>query len=135
MLGVRVPPGLPTISPVAAVPSRRLLRKGGSKRRQNGRMKMAKTAESTASDKPVKTGKPGKAPAAPKPSMFQRIGTYFRDVRAEMTRVVWPTRAEVLNSSVVVVTTLAFFILFITIVDYVVVIPLITAISKISIGG
>jgi preprotein translocase subunit SecE len=100
-------------------------------------MKMAKatTADSTASDKPVKTGKPGKAPAAPAPSFFQKVGTYFRDVRAEMTRVVWPTRPEVLNSSVVVITTLAFFILFITIVDYVVVIPLITAISKIHIGG
>jgi preprotein translocase subunit SecE len=112
-----------------------LLRKGGSKRRQNGRMKMAKTAENAASDKPVKTGKPGKAAPAPKPSFFARIGTYFRDVRAEMTRVVWPTRPEVLNSSVVVVTTLAFFIIFITLIDYVVVIPFITAISKIHIGG
>ena len=52
-----------------------------------------------------------------------------------MTRVVWPNRTEVLNSSVVVITTLIFFIVFITLVDYVVVIPLVNAIAKIRIGG
>jgi len=123
--------------PVAAVPPRRLLRKGGCSSRQNGRMKMAKatTADSTASDKPVKTGKPGRPAAPAKPGVFNRISTYFRDVRAEMTRVVWPSRPEVLNSSVVVITTLIFFIVFITLVDYVVVIPLVNAIAKIRIGG
>ena len=97
-------------------------------------MKMAKATavEGTTSDKPVKTGKPGKAAPTAKPGVFARVGTYFRDVRAEMTRVVWPTRTEVLNSSVVVVTTLIFFILFITIIDYVFVIPLISAIAKIG---
>ena len=100
-------------------------------------MKMAKatTADTTADSKVVKTGKPGKGVVAPTPSRIDRIGTYFRDVRAEMTRVVWPTRTEVLNSSVVVVTTLIFFILFITLVDYVMVVPLISAIAKIKIGG
>jgi preprotein translocase subunit SecE len=99
---------------------------------QNGRMKMAKatTADSTGADKPVKAGKPGKAAPTGSPSTFARIGTYFRDVRAEMNRVVWPTRPEVLNSSVVVVTTLIFFVVFITFVDYVVVIPLLRLVSK-----
>ena len=95
-------------------------------------MAKATTVEGATSDRVVKTGKPGKAAPAPKPSVFQRIGTYFRDVRAEMNRVVWPTRPEVLNSSVVVVTTLIFFILFITIIDYVFVIPFITFIAKIG---
>jgi len=81
----------------------------------------ADTALAGKTDKPVKTGKPGKAPAAEKPNFFARMMTYFRDVRAEMKRVVWPTRPEVLNSSVVVVTTLLFFILFITLVDQVVI--------------
>ena len=100
-------------------------------------MKMAKatTADSTSSDKPVKTGKPGKPIAPAKPGVFAKVSTYFRDVRAEMTRVVWPSRPEVLNSSVVVITTLIFFIIFITLVDYVVVIPLVNAIAKIRIGG
>ena len=98
-------------------------------------MAKATTADSTASDKPVKTGKPGKPAAPAKPGVFNRITTYFRDVRAEMTRVVWPSRPEVLNSSVVVITTLIFFIVFITLVDYVVVNPLVNAIARIRIGG
>ena len=98
-------------------------------------MAKATTDDTKGSDKPVKTGKPGKPTATAKPGFFDRLLQYFRDVRAEMTRVVWPTRTEVLNSSVVVITTLLFFILFITIVDYVVVIPLIGVISKIHIGG
>ncbi|MBA4370547.1 MAG: preprotein translocase subunit SecE [Coriobacteriaceae bacterium] len=44
--------------------------------------------------------------AASKPNMIQRFIRYLGDVRAEMRRVVWPTRKEVLNSSVIVVTTL-----------------------------
>ena len=91
-------------------------------------MAKATTADSGAldgkmskSEKSVKTGKPGKAPTADKPNAFARLMTYFRDVRAEMTRVVWPTRSEVLNSSVVVVTTLIFFIAFITLTDLIVV--------------
>jgi len=91
-------------------------------------MAKATTADSGAldgklskSDKSVKTGKPGKAPVAEKPNFFQRLMAYFRDVRAEMKRVVWPTRGEVLNSSVVVITTLIFFIFFITIVDQIVI--------------
>ena len=90
------------------------------------------TTDSTATEKVAKTGKPGKAAVAAKPSLLARIGQYFRDVRAEMGRVVWPTRSEVLNSSVVVVTALVFFIVFIAIVDYVVVIPLLSFVSKIG---
>ena len=84
-------------------------------------MAKANTADVVvAKDKPVKTGKPGKPAAQDKPNAFQRLMGYFRDVRAEMTRVVWPTRSEVLNSSVVVVTTLLFFILFIAATDFIV---------------
>jgi preprotein translocase subunit SecE len=95
---------------------------------------MAKATES-ATEKPVKSGKPAKAVSADKPGIFARLGNYFRDVRAEMTRVVWPSRPEVVNSSVVVVVTLLFFITFILIMDYIIVLPLIKAISSIRIGG
>jgi preprotein translocase subunit SecE len=95
-------------------------------------MAKATTGDSTATDKVAKTGKPGKAAPAGKPSFFARVSQYLRDVRAEMGRVVWPSRPEVLNSSVVVVTALIFFILFIAIVDYVVVIPLLGFVSKIG---
>jgi preprotein translocase subunit SecE len=34
--------------------------------------------------------------------MFERTGGFLRDVRAELRRVAWPTRAETINSSIVV---------------------------------
>jgi preprotein translocase subunit SecE len=54
---------------------------------------------------------------AAKPSIFARFGTYLKNVRTELRRVVWPSRKEVLNSSVIVVVTLVFFILFTMVID------------------
>jgi len=54
---------------------------------------------------------------ATKPSVFKRIGKYLTDVRNEMKRVVWPHKQEVVNSSLVVIATLLFFIAFTFIVD------------------
>ena len=83
--------------------------------------KSAKQAKPGKTDKLGKTGKAGKAGKPGKPSLFARLSGYFRDVRSEMKRVVWPTRSEVLNSSLVVIATLVFFILFIAVTDFVVV--------------
>ena len=55
--------------------------------------------------------------AAKKPSIFARIMKYFSDVRTELRRVVWPSRSEVVNSSIIVVVTLIFFILFTLVID------------------
>lgn len=55
--------------------------------------------------------------SAAKPGIFKRIGKYFKDVRAELRRVVWPTRQEVLSSSIIVVATLIFFVFFTLIID------------------
>jgi len=61
-----------------------------------------------------------KTAGASKPNVFQRMGKYFTDVRAEMRRVVWPSRTEVINSSVVVIVTLLFFTLFTFVTDQIV---------------
>ncbi len=58
-----------------------------------------------------------KATNAPRPNVFSRMVTYVGDVRTELKRVVWPTRNEVLNSSLVVIVTLGFFALFTFLVD------------------
>jgi preprotein translocase subunit SecE len=50
---------------------------------------------------------------AAKPSAFKRLARYFNDVKAEMRRVVWPSRTEIINSSWIVVVTLAIFIVLI----------------------
>jgi preprotein translocase subunit SecE len=58
-----------------------------------------------------------KATAAPKPNIIMRFVGYLGDVRRELKRVVWPSRNEVINSSLVVMVTLAFFVLFTFVVD------------------
>jgi preprotein translocase subunit SecE len=81
---------------------------------------MAKATSADTAKKDVKTAKAGKSSQAAKPNVFARLGQYFKDVRAEMRRVVWPQRPEVLNSSVVVIVTLLFFVAFTFVVDSVV---------------
>lgn len=70
--------------------------------------------------KPAKTPKASKPAKAEKPNIFARLTQYFRDVRGEMKRVVWPTRPEVINSSIVVIVTLLFFTFLILLLDSVV---------------
>jgi preprotein translocase subunit SecE len=54
---------------------------------------------------------------AKRPNIIARFMKYIKDVRVEMKRVVWPHRAEVINSSVVVILTLLFFVAFTFIID------------------
>jgi len=54
---------------------------------------------------------------AAKPNLWQRTVRYFNDVKAEMRRVVWPNRTEVINSSWIVVVTLIVFIVLIFFFD------------------
>lgn len=56
---------------------------------------------------------------AAKPNAWQRMMRYFNDVKAEMRRVVWPTRTEIINSSWIVVVTLIVFIVLIAGFDYI----------------
>lgn len=57
------------------------------------------------------------AGAPAKPSVITRLSGYFSGVKTELKRVVWPSRTEVINSSIVVIITLVFFALFAFVVD------------------
>jgi preprotein translocase subunit SecE len=59
----------------------------------------------------------GKSSAAGKPNAFVRLRRYISDVRAEMKRVVWPSRKEIVNSSGIVIVTLIIFIIMISLYD------------------
>ncbi len=72
-----------------------------------------------------------KATNAPKLNIFARFVGYIGDVRGEMKRVVWPSRSEIINSSLVVMATLAFFIFFTFTVDSIV-FYLVTLIGRIG---
>ncbi len=63
----------------------------------------------------------------PKKKRFQ----FFRDVRAEMKRVTWPTKQDVLRWSGVVVVALLFFGIYVALLDNAIVTPILVAISGI----
>ena len=46
-----------------------------------------------------KTSAPAKSK---KDGLFKRIGKYFKDVKGEFKKVVWPTRKQVINNTIVV---------------------------------
>ena len=52
-----------------------------------------------------------------KPSVLQSISDYIKDVRVEMTKVSWPPRAELRESTLVVIIMVFLMAVFIGIVD------------------
>lgn len=69
---------------------------------------------------------------ASKPSIIARFTTYLKDVRTELRRVVWPSRAEVISSSAIVIVTLLFFIVFTLVIDSISSYLLIDVLAKIG---
>ena len=61
----------------------------------------------------------------PKKSRFQ----FFKDVKAEMKRVTWPSRTDVIRWSGVVVGALVFFGVYVALLDNVIVTPALVALS------
>ena len=48
---------------------------------------------------------------------FDRIGTFWRDVRAELRRVTWPTVKEVQNTTIITIIAVIFFAAYLWAVD------------------
>lgn len=82
--------------------------------------KPTKAVEKKKEAKPAKgaNGKPAK------PGMWTRFKNYVKAVRTEMQRVVWPTRPELINASLIVIGAIVFFGVFIAIIDNVIILPL-----------
>jgi preprotein translocase subunit SecE len=57
------------------------------------------TADSSGSGKP---GKSGKSKKKSKPNIFARISRFIREVIAELRKVIWPTRRELITYTGVV---------------------------------
>lgn len=53
------------------------------------------------------------------PSMPERIQRYFREIRTELGRVEWPSRAELVAMTIVVVVVLLVMALYLGFVDFV----------------
>ncbi len=78
-----------------------------------------KAPEKAKSPKAVAKSDPNK-----KPSLWRRFVNYCKEVKGEMQRVVWPTRPELVNASLIVVGALVFFGVGIAIIDNIIIIPL-----------
>ncbi|WP_456035540.1 preprotein translocase subunit SecE [Senegalimassilia anaerobia] len=89
--------------------------------------KFSQTADSAKDAKQSKAveKKAEKKAAKPKKKRFQ----FLRDVKAEMKRVTWPSRQDVLRWSVVVVAALLFFGIYVAVLDNGIITPLLFLIS------
>lgn len=72
---------------------------------------MAKEAAKNAAAKPSKDKKP---------SLAKRFTRYFKDLRSEIKKVVWPTKKQVKNHTIVVLVFMAMTAVFIWLVDFVI---------------
>ena len=88
-------------------------------------IKKEEKAEAKAAAAAAKEAAKAKEKEKPKKKHFQ----FFRDVRAEMKRVTWPTRQDVLQWSGVVVAALIFFGLYVFILDSGIIVPALRALS------
>ena len=57
------------------------------------------------------------AAKAATPNVFGRLTRYYNDVKAEMKRVVWPNRPEIVNMSTIVIVTLMIMIVYVFVLD------------------
>ena len=44
-----------------------------------------------------------------KKSFFARIGKFFRDQKAEVMKIVWPSKKQVINNTIIVIIAVAIF--------------------------
>ena len=63
-----------------------------------------------------KNGKPGKPG---KPSIFARFGKWWRELKAEVRKIVWPTRQQTLNNVLVVIAAVLIVGVFVWVLDLV----------------
>ena len=54
---------------------------------------------------------------AMKPSVFARAGKWFRELKAEMRKIVWPTRQQTINNMLVVIAAVLIVGIFVWVLD------------------
>ena len=54
-----------------------------------------------------------------KPSVFKRIGGFFKEVKVEtFKRIIWPTPKQVLNNTIIVLVTVLVVFVFVALLDF-----------------
>lgn len=59
------------------------------------------------------------ASAAKKPGFFHRIAKFFREVKSEMKKVVWPTWSQTVNNTLIVIAFIVMVAIFMAIMDFI----------------
>ena len=87
--------------------------------RETKRM-MARQGQAGPDGTPAASAADRRAAVAKRPAKTQRTspGVFLREVRGELRRVAWPSRAEVVNYSTIVLFTLVILITLIFVLDY-----------------
>lgn len=60
----------------------------------------------------------GKAKNPNKLGLFKRIGRFFKDLKSEFKKIVWPTKKQILNNTAVVLTVMLIVGVCIWVLDY-----------------
>ena len=94
--------------------------------------KKADKAETPAANKQDKGKIEKKAEKKVESKPKKRRFGFLKDVRAEMKRVTWPTKKDVLRWSVVVVAALLFFGVYVALLDNVIITPVLVGISSLG---
>lgn len=87
-----------------------------------------KKAEKTETSKNAEQAQPKPQKAKEQPKKKSRFA-FLKDVKAELKRVTWPSREDVLRWSLVVVAALVFFGVYVALLDNVIITPVLVAIS------
>ncbi len=65
--------------------------------------------------KPVKKAKASKNK---KPGVFKRIGTFLKEMKSELSKVVWPSLKQVVNNTMAVIVVIVLSSVFIGLIDW-----------------
>jgi len=65
--------------------------------------KVTQDVSAEAKAKPAKESKPAKAKKDKKPGIGQRIGKFFRELKSELKKVAWPTKADTIKRTGIVI--------------------------------
>lgn len=79
---------------------------------------MAKKKADTEHEKTVKAKDKAKKKGK-KPGFFKRIGRYFKDLKNELKKVIWPTKKRVFHSTIVVIITIVLVCIFVVVLDFI----------------
>ena len=75
-----------------------------------------KSKKETKSEKKVRKQQEKKAK---NPGVFKSISNYFKDLKSELKKVVWPTRHRVLRGTIIVITMVVLVAIFVMALDFV----------------